>query len=97
MNAPAAASGLAAVRSPSPRSMPMRTRSLRATPTHAVLPAAARYDPQLREYVLPYEAVRNDPDPEAALLAFFRSAFEAAAENGRWDRVPLERSACDLN
>lgn len=65
--------------------------------THAVLPAAARYDPQLREYVLPYEAVRNDPDPEAALLSFFQSAFEAAAENGRWGRVPLERSACDLN
>jgi hypothetical protein len=64
---------------------------------HAVLPAAARYDPQLREYVLPYEAVRNDPDPETALLSFLQSAFESAAENGRWSRVPLERSACDLS
>lgn len=50
-----------------------------------------------RRAALPYEAVRNDPDPEATLLSFFQSAFDAAAENGRWGKVPPEGSARDLN
>lgn len=56
-----------------------------------VEPAAAYYHDDLREFVLPYEAVRTSADPEAALLAFLRSTYEAAAERGGWDRDSLER------
>jgi hypothetical protein len=56
----------------------------------AIAPAAAFYHEGLREFVLPYDAVRTAPDPDAALLAFLQSTYEAAAEAGRWDRAALE-------
>ena len=56
-------------------------------------PAAARYDQTLGEYLLPYEAVRSAADPEAILMAFLQSTYEAAANAGRWDRASLE---CDF-
>jgi hypothetical protein len=55
-----------------------------------VQPGAAFYDATLREFVLPYAAVRNAEDPDAMLLSFFQSTYEAAAELGRWDRTTLE-------
>lgn len=58
-------------------------------------PAAARYHPQAREFILPYEAVRTAADPEATLLEFLQSTYEAAAETGRWDRAALEVPAQD--
>jgi len=57
----------------------------------AVEPAAAYYHDDLREYVLPYEAVRAADDPDALLLSFLRTTYEAAAEKGKWDRATLER------
>jgi len=59
----------------------------RATP---VRPAAARFDPKLGEFVLPYEAVRKAADPAAALRAFLQSTYEAAADAAKWDRAALE-------
>lgn len=56
-----------------------------------VAPDAAHYDPQLREFVLPYEAVRTAPSPGDALRAFLESTYAAAADLGRWDRGELER------
>ena len=56
-----------------------------------VRPAAAFYDDGLREFVLPYEAVRVAPDPEAMLRDFFLSTYEACANLGGWDRRELER------
>ncbi len=53
-------------------------------------PAAASYDEALGEFVLPYAAVRQAPDPDAALLAFFQSTYEGAAELAHWDRHALE-------
>ena len=53
-------------------------------------PPAARYDADLGEYVLPYRAVRESDDPDAALLAFLQTTYEAAAGPGRWDRAALE-------
>ena len=44
-----------------------------------VSPAGAHYDETLREFVLPYEAVRTASDPDATLLAFLQSTYEAAA------------------
>jgi len=58
-----------------------------------VRPAAAYYHPELREFVLPYEAVRTAVDPDAMLLAFLQSTYVAAANLGHWDRASLERSA----
>jgi len=55
-----------------------------------VEPAAAYYDPTLREFLLPYTAVRTASDPDATLLSFLQSTYEAAAELGRWDRAALE-------
>jgi hypothetical protein len=57
----------------------------------AVEPDAARWDDDLAEFVLPYEVVRSAADPDATLLAFLQSAYEAAAATAHWDRVALER------
>jgi hypothetical protein len=55
-----------------------------------VAPDAARWDAALGEFVLDYEAVRTAPDPDAALLGFLTTTYEAAATLGRWDRAALE-------
>ena len=55
-----------------------------------VAPAAARFDETLGEFVLDYEAVRRAADPDATLLAFLESSYEAAADLGKWDRAALE-------
>ena len=36
------------------------------------------------------DAVQSSPDPDAALMAFLTSTYEAAAELGGWDRELLE-------
>jgi hypothetical protein len=40
--------------------------------------------------VLDYEAVRSSADPDAAVLAFLQSSYEAAADGAHWDRAALE-------
>lgn len=55
-----------------------------------VEPAAAYFDEALGEFLLPYQAVRLADDPDAMLLAFFQSTYDAAAELARWDRDALE-------
>lgn len=57
-----------------------------------VQPEQARYDPELGEFVLPYEVVQASPDPTRTLLEFLQSTYEAAANCGSWDRDNLERS-----
>lgn len=57
-----------------------------------VAPAAARWDDDLGEFILPYEAVHTARDPDALLLGFLHSTYEAAATTGNWDRSALERS-----
>ena len=59
---------------------------------YPVLPEEAYYNSELREFVLPYEAVRQARSPDEALLAFAESTYEAAAVTGGWDRASLERS-----
>jgi Family of unknown function (DUF5996) len=53
-------------------------------------PAKAFYDKSLGEFLLPYGAVRVAGDPDATLLEFFQSTYEAAAELAGWDRAELE-------
>ncbi|WP_332788975.1 DUF5996 family protein [Sphingomonas sp. GB1N7] len=55
-----------------------------------VAPDAAHYDADLGEFILPYNAVRTASDPDAALLSFCRSTYDAAADLGEWDRGSLE-------
>ena len=55
-----------------------------------VEPAAAAYDTAMGEFLLPYDAVRSAADPDAALLAFCRSTYDAAADLGGRDRDALE-------
>jgi len=59
--------------------------------TAAVRPEGAFYSAELREWVLPYETIRSAASPDAALLDFLQSTYEAAAELARWDRSALER------
>ncbi|RJR30456.1 MAG: hypothetical protein C4576_33585 [Desulfobacteraceae bacterium] len=51
----------------------------------------AYYHDDLREFILPYEAVRTSADPDGMLLSFFQTTYEAAAELANWDRSTLER------
>jgi hypothetical protein len=62
-------------------------------PEAKIRPAAAIYHPDLREWILPYEAVRSAENRDAALLDFLQSTYEAAANLGGWDRAALERPA----
>jgi len=55
-----------------------------------VQPAAAFFDKGMGEFFLPYTAVREAEDPDAFLLSFLQSTYEAAAELGHWDRAALE-------
>lgn len=58
-----------------------------------VRPAAAYYDEDLGEFLLPYTAVRTAEDPDATLLSFLQSTYEAAATLGDWDRAALEKGS----
>ena len=55
-----------------------------------VKPSAASYNPQLREFILPYDAVRAAKSPDESLLEFAQSAYDAASTLGKWDRAGLE-------
>lgn len=56
----------------------------------AVRPEAAFFHDTLGEFVLPYDAVRKADDPDATLLAFLQSTYDAAASLGNWDRTKLD-------
>ncbi|WP_460612251.1 DUF5996 family protein [Hymenobacter seoulensis] len=60
-------------------------------PAAHVTPAAAYYSTELGEFLLPYEAVRQSPDPAATLAQFLNSTYNAAANLAHWDRGSLER------
>jgi len=57
----------------------------------AVSPEGARFDAELGEFVLPCELVRASADPDAFLMEFLQSTYEAAATTAAWDRATLER------
>jgi hypothetical protein len=61
--------------------------------TAPVRPGNAIYDAAMREFLLPYDEVRRAQSPDAVLLEFLQSSYEAAANLGRWDRSALERTA----
>ncbi len=57
----------------------------------SVEPDAAFYSTDLKEFLLPYDAVRTAASPDEALLAFLQSTYEAAANRAGWERKALER------
>lgn len=56
-----------------------------------VRPDGAFYSQDFREFILPYDRVRESRSADAMVLEFFQSTYEAAAAPGRWDRAALER------
>ncbi len=62
-------------------------------PQAAVKPAAAFYSKDFREFMLPYDAVRQAGSPDDVLLDFLQTTYENAANLGSWDRDSLEATA----
>ncbi len=61
-------------------------------PEAPVRPNGAFYSKELGQFILPYDVVRQADAPDATLLEFLQSTYEAAATLARWDRAALERS-----
>ena len=59
--------------------------------TARVKPGEAFYSADLREFILPYDAVRQSESPDDALLDFLQTTYGAAADLAKWDRNALER------
>jgi hypothetical protein len=57
-----------------------------------VKPGEAFYSTDLREFILPYDTVRQSEFPDDTLLDFLQTTYEAAANLAGWDRNALERS-----
>ena len=55
-----------------------------------ISPDGAFYDTKLREFVLPYDAVRSAENPDEVLLDFAQSTYDAASKLGKWDRDALK-------
>jgi hypothetical protein len=55
-----------------------------------IKPACAFYSADLREFILPYDEVRNAQSAEETLLDFLQTTYEAAADLAKWDRATLE-------
>ena len=56
-----------------------------------VKPETAYWSSDLGEFVLPYESVRSERDPEDALMSFLQTTFQAASTLGGWDLEPHKR------
>jgi Family of unknown function (DUF5996) len=53
-------------------------------------PSAELWSKELSEFLLPHEAMRSESDPDAALIAFLQSTYDAAADLGKWDCADLD-------
>jgi len=60
--------------------------------TAGVHPREAFYSKDLREFILPYDAVRQSESPDDTLLEFLETTYRAAADLAKWDRSSLERA-----
>ena len=55
----------------------------------SIRPAPGSYDPNLGEFVLPYNDIARTDDPDAAVIAFLDATYEVGAALGGWDRLRL--------
>jgi hypothetical protein len=58
-----------------------------------VAPQGASWSDTLKEWVLPYDAVRTAADPAAALRAFLDSIYDVCGSAAGWDRKALSYDA----
>ena len=54
-------------------------------------PPSAGYNAELGEFLLKYDDLRAEANPDAALMEFLESTYDAAAQLAKWDRASLER------
>jgi len=59
----------------------------------ALATPGAFYDEQLKEFVLPYDVMRQTADPDRMLMGFLEETYAAAADGAGWDRTGLERAS----
>jgi len=57
-----------------------------------VLPREAFYSDEMREFILPYDVVRESASPDDTLLEFLQTTYAAAATLGGWNRDALEQT-----
>jgi hypothetical protein len=62
-------------------------------PEAPIRPQQAFYSPAMKEFILLYDDARKAESPEAALMEFLQSTYDAGADLARWDRATLERPA----
>jgi hypothetical protein len=55
--------------------------------------AATAFDPELGQFILPYDAVRQAESPDDEVMRYLQGTYEAAADLAKWDRAALERPA----
>jgi hypothetical protein len=54
-----------------------------------IRPEAAFFSEEMKEFLLPYDAVRRSPDPAKTILDFAQSTYDAGATLAGWDRAAL--------
>lgn len=57
----------------------------------SVKPPEAFYSADLKEFILPYDAMRLSNSPDDTLLDFLQTTYVAAADLAKWNRSSLER------
>jgi hypothetical protein len=57
-----------------------------------VKPNGAFYSTDLREFILPYDVVRQSESPDETLLEFLQATYEGVSNLANWDRASLERT-----
>jgi hypothetical protein len=58
-----------------------------------VRPKQAFYHPTMQEFVLLYDDMRSAESPDATLMEFLESTYQAGADLANWDRPALERAS----
>ena len=53
----------------------------------SIQPERALFNEALGLFMLPYDAIRNAKDPDANLLSFLQSTYQAAARSAGWDEA----------
>jgi len=56
-----------------------------------IRPDAAKFNTEMGEFILKYDDLRRERDPDETLMAFLESTYDAAADAAQWDRAALER------
>ena len=57
----------------------------------SIRPSQALYSPEVGEFILRYDDVRDSGEPAKMLMDFLQSTYEAGANLAHWDREALER------